>query len=118
MAASDSIPVVLIGVTRHTALFAQNAFVGTSYRVAAVLDSTESPKPYQYSVANLGVVLHALHPRPRVLVTGTAVGGEMLEEIDGVWREYVEGALREEADRGKGKATCWVAVSASLERVR
>ncbi|KAK9417424.1 hypothetical protein SUNI508_08784 [Seiridium unicorne] len=86
----NHIPVVVIGVTRGTALATGDAFfVNTPYIVAAALDFTESPDPYQYSPTNLAIVLNCLHPRPRVLVTGTAVPDDLLPAIDQAWTEYV-----------------------------
>lgn len=100
------IPIVVIGVTRETALQISDFFTGTSYQLAAILDLTESPKPYQYSPHNLGVTLHTLVPRPKVLVTGTAITPEIVAEIETVWKEYYETALRGEKSR-------WVVVSLS-----
>ncbi|KAH6651789.1 hypothetical protein BKA67DRAFT_537645 [Truncatella angustata] len=84
------IPVVVVGITRDTALaVGKTFFVDTPYFVSAALDLTESPAPFQYSPANLAVVLNALHPRPRALVTGTAVPDDMLHGIVQVWNDYV-----------------------------
>lgn len=69
---------------------------------------TESHPAYRFSPANLGTVLYALHPRPRILVTGTAVDGEIVESIESVWREYVK-KVGEEEGEGEGRC-CWVVV--------
>lgn len=107
MTTKPTIPVVTVGITRHTAVLSADLFAGTPYYLAAVLDLTESPKAHQYSPQNLGTVLHALFPRARALVCGTAVGEEILEEIKPVWEGYVNGMLREEG----GGSSCWAAVS-------
>ena len=101
MSTSDKISIVTIGVHRTTAEGVQNLFDGTPYELVAILDTTESPKPYRYSPQNLGVTLHALVPRPRALVTGNAVGA-LLPEIEPVWEEYLNGT---------GVDGLWVAVS-------
>jgi hypothetical protein len=88
---ASNISVVVVGVTRATALATGDAFfVGKPYVVAAALDFTESPVPCQYSPTNLAVVLNALHPRPRALITGTAVPDELLPPIEQVWSSYLE----------------------------
>lgn len=87
-----NIPVVMIGITRDTALATGDTFFqSTPYNVAAALDCTESPVQCQYSPANLAVVLNALHPRPRALITGTAVQDDLLPSIEQAWKDYVEG---------------------------
>ena len=106
MPESDKISIVTIGVHRSTAEAVQNLFEDTPYELVAILDTTESPKPYRYSPQNLGVTLHALFPRPRALVTGNAVGA-LLPEIDPVWEEYVNGT---------GVDGIWVAVSDGNEQ--
>jgi hypothetical protein len=86
-----SIAVVMVGVTRDTALATGDTFfANTPYTVAAALDFTESPAPYQHSPTNLAVVLNTLNPRPRALITGTAVPDDLLPAIDQVWSEYVQ----------------------------
>jgi hypothetical protein len=88
---SKRIPIVIIGITRDTATrTAETFFVGTPYRLNAILDETESPEEYQYSAANLGIVLNALHPRPRALVTGTAIPDVLLPEISKAWEAFLE----------------------------
>lgn len=60
------------------------------FKLSAILDLEESPLSLQYTPQNLAVVLNALHPRPRVLITGTAILDEMLPEIESTWADYVE----------------------------
>jgi hypothetical protein len=97
----SNIPVIVIGVNRSTAVQTASIFDNTPYYVAAIVDLNESPEQYQYSTQNLGTVLHALYPRPRVLVTGTAVE-RIVPGARKVWDEYVEGTLRvEDIDGGK-----------------
>lgn len=85
-----SIPAVLIGVTRATALNSSlTLFEGTPYYVAAVLDTSEAPKGYLFEPQNLGTVLYALHPRPQILVTGTAIDANTLATIEPVWEEHL-----------------------------
>ena len=86
MSQSESILAIIIGVHRKTALDTANAFEGTPYQIVAVLDITESPSQYQYSQQNLGAVLYALHPRPRILITGTAVA-RIVPEAKAIWDE-------------------------------
>ncbi|KAF2170730.1 hypothetical protein M409DRAFT_18702 [Zasmidium cellare ATCC 36951] len=103
MSTLPTIPAVLIGITRTTALSSSiDLFTGTPYSIAAVLDLHEAPEKYQFSLSNLGTVLYALHPRPRILGTGTAIEAEMVEEIESVWGEHV--------GRVEGRC-CWVALS-------
>jgi hypothetical protein len=93
MSITTLVPAVIIGVHRSTAIASSAAFEGTPYQLVAVLDLFESPGQYQYNPQNLGAVLHALHPRPRILITGTAVG-QIVPEVKAVWEEYVEKVLR------------------------
>lgn len=65
--------------------------------MAAVLDLLDSPRDYQFSAHNLGVVLHTLHPRPHVLITGTAIPDAYLNIIEPVWRAYVKEVVEREA---------------------
>lgn len=101
-----SIPLVLIGVTRHTSLASSAILAGTPYYAIAALDKTESPSPYQFSSHNLGVLLHTLHPRPQGVVTGTAVSKDILDAVSKAWEEYSVGVLQKEGVRGK-----WIKVS-------
>ncbi|KAK5166588.1 uncharacterized protein LTR77_008131 [Saxophila tyrrhenica] len=94
-AEKPAIPVVTVGVHRSTVVATSSIFAGTPFSQTAIMDLKESPEQYRYSAHNLGVVLHALHPRPQVLVTGTAVG-ELVDEVERVWDEYVEGVLKVE----------------------
>lgn len=97
MTSTVEIPAVIIGVHRSTAIASGTAFNGTAYRLVAALDLFESPKQYQYNAGNLGAVLYALHPRPRILISGTAVG-RIVPEVKAVWKEYAEKALRAESE--------------------
>jgi len=106
MSSRPTIPLVLIGVTRTTALHTANAFAGTPYYVSAALDKTESPVAYQLSNHNLSVVLHASHPRPRGIITGTAVTGDELRLVERAWEEYKDGILVSRNQTG-----VWVAIS-------
>ncbi|KAJ4391260.1 hypothetical protein N0V93_004877 [Gnomoniopsis smithogilvyi] len=65
------------------------------FKLVAILDLEESPLSLQYTPQNLAVVLNALYPRPRVLITGTAILDEMLPQIESVWNDY---ATRHEVD--------------------
>lgn len=98
-----AIHAVAIGINRSVAETTVELFRGTPYVVAAVLDKAESPEALQYSPHNLAVVLNALYPRPRILVTGTAVPDDMLPAVEEAWSEYVE---RWQVDDG-----LWVAMS-------
>ena len=111
MSQSQSIPAIVIGVHRSTAIKTADVFEGTPYHVAAVLDLTESPSRYQYTQQNLGAVLYALHPRPQIMITGTAVAN-IVPEVQSVWDEYVHQALKPEA--GDWRAA-FVPVGASLQ---
>jgi hypothetical protein len=97
MSKADQIPAVIIGVHRSTAIASSAAFQGTPYHLGAVLDLFESPEDYQYSSRNLGAVLHALHPRPRILITGTAVE-KIVPEVNAVWEQYVEKTLKSDSE--------------------
>ena len=101
------ISAVIIGVHRSTAIESSAAFNDTPYRLTAVLDLHESPERYQYSPQNLGTVLHSIHPRPRILITGTAVE-RIVPEARVVWEEYVEKTLKVESE---DKRAVLVAVS-------
>lgn len=104
---APTIPLITIGITRAVAISVSKALSGTPYYVAAALDQTESPAPYQFTAHNLVLILHALHPRPRAIVTGTAVDEEVMAAVEGAWEEYRKGVLETEQDsRG-----VWVAVS-------
>lgn len=106
MSDHEQLSVVMIGVTRATAIKStQELLKGTKYDVVACLDMTESPEQHRFSPTNLGTVLHALHPQPRALITGTAVDTAMCNDIQPVWQAYVSGLRR---------SSCWVAVSLEL----
>jgi hypothetical protein len=97
MSTTTLVPAVIIGVHRSTAIASSAAFEGTPYQLVAVLDLFDSPEQYQYNAQNLGAVLHALHPRPRILITGTAVQ-RIVPEVKAVWEEYVEKVLQAESE--------------------
>lgn len=88
----DNIHIVVIGY--HRSVIEEGmvqAFADTpTFNISAILDLEESPHSLQYSPQNLAVVLNALHPRPRVLITGTAILDEMLPEIESTWSKYVK----------------------------
>lgn len=52
------------------------------------------------------MVLHAMYSRTKRLITGTAVGHDMLEQIKPVWEGYVKHAIHKEGLGGH----CWVKV--------
>ena len=87
--------VVVIGVHRLDALGAAAALdpLRPNYRVVSCLDYTESPEPLRFSPHNLAVVLNSLHPRPKALVTGTAVSNATLKEIEPIWKRHVREAI-------------------------
>ena len=91
-----SVPLVLIGGHRSVAISTQEFLKDTPYTVAAVLDVFDAADDHKYSAQNLSAVLHALHPRPRVLVTGTALE-HLVPEVRQVWERYVQ-MLRAEGD--------------------
>lgn len=88
----DHIYIVAIGY--HRSFIEQGmaqAFKDTPiFKISAILDLEESPHSLQYSPQNLAVVLNALHPRPRVLITGTAILDEMLPGIESTWSNYIK----------------------------
>jgi hypothetical protein len=84
----QTISVVALGVYRHVA--ASTDFQGGPYRVAAILDLTSEPPAFNYNPHNLGVVLHTLHPRPQVFVTGAAIAPAMTNESIKIWETYVK----------------------------
>lgn len=107
MTLNNQVSAIIIGVHRSTAVASSAAFEGTPYQLVAVLDLFESPEQYQYSPQNFGVILHALHPRPRILITGTAVE-RIVPEVKAVWDEYVDKILKVESE---DKRAIYVAVS-------
>ncbi len=103
------VPVVAIGVNRDTAILTSSALQAlnrSNYPLVACLDCKSTPEPYNFSLQNLGAVLYALYPRPKALVTGTAVSTASLAEIEKVWEEYVERVIAGEKLGGH----CWVQV--------
>ncbi|PYH90000.1 hypothetical protein BO71DRAFT_362375 [Aspergillus ellipticus CBS 707.79] len=96
---TPTIPILTIGYKRTVGLNAiPPVFEGTPYVITAFFDIVETPEPYNYSPHNLAVALRALHPRPRALVVGHAVSVSLVDEIERVWGEYVEEALKSETD--------------------
>lgn len=79
-----------IGIHRCEAEKTVDLFNDTPYEIAAILDKAESPEALQYSPHNLAAVLNALYPRPRILVTGTALPDDMLPAIEKAWNDYVK----------------------------
>ncbi|MCJ1454647.1 hypothetical protein MMC28_005000 [Mycoblastus sanguinarius] len=86
---SPIIPIVALGVYRHVATKIDPLFAPTPYRMVAILDLTSERTAFRYTPYNLGVVLHTLHPRPKVLITGAAITAEMTAESVEVWEDYV-----------------------------
>jgi hypothetical protein len=82
------ISVVALGVYRHVA--ASTDFQGGPYRIDAILDLMSEPSVFTYNPHNLGVVLHTLHPRPQVFITGAAITPAMTNESIEVWETYVK----------------------------
>ena len=81
----QTISVVALSVYRHVA-----ASKGGPYRVAAILDPMSEPPAFNYSPHNLGVVVHILHLRPQVFVTGAAIAPAMTNESIKTWKTYVK----------------------------
>lgn len=93
---TKQVSVVVIGVSRTIGLdLISPLFNDTPYNIVAVLDLVTSPEAYRYTPLNLGVVLNALHPRPRALVAGTAVDPKILPELENVWRDFQNGEMQE-----------------------
>ena len=114
-----TIPIISVGIHRLPTLSATLREAGTPYRVTAFLDfdPTTTPAAYQYSAHNLAVLLYNLHPRPRALLTGTAVlwvpGREgIVEEVRAVWDKYARDVLEKD---GEGRGYC-IPVGRSLFR--
>lgn len=111
------VPLVAIGVNRDIALAVESALKSlnrSNYPLVACLDMHDSPIEYQYSPHNLSTVLRASHPRPKGLITGTAVTDEVLKEIEQVWEAYVESVIVEENLGGH----CWVKVSSTKRLIK
>lgn len=92
----QSINIVAVGVYRHVAAHLETLF-RPPYQLAAILDIHSSPQPFTYSPHNLGTVLHALLPRPQVIITGLAIPDGMTEECIEVWDSYVKSMNVEKA---------------------
>jgi hypothetical protein len=86
----QGISVVGLGVYRHVAATMDLTFQNTPYCMAAILDLNSEPGAFTYTPHNLGVVLHALLPRPQVFITGAAISSEMTRESIEVWNSYVK----------------------------
>lgn len=85
-----SIPIVALGVYKQVAASMDPLFTSTPFRMAAILDLASEPVTYQYNPYNLAVLLHNLHPKPQVFITGAAISEEMTAESIAVWEEYVQ----------------------------
>lgn len=88
MTTETPITAVLIGSHRSTADKQDESFAGTPYKVVAILDMSESLEGLQYSAQNLAILLNALHPPPRILITGTAVPDSKLPDIQTIWNDF------------------------------
>lgn len=96
---SSSIPLVVIGWGRENGIIFMPKIFSEhqpSYVMTAMIDFVETLEPYRYSPQTLGAVLHNLHPRPRALFIGIAVPPSLVDEMTGVWNEYVDTVLKEE----------------------
>lgn len=87
--AQGIIPVVALGVYRNVAAAMDGPFANTPFRMVAILDIMTKPTAIQYNPHNLATVLHNLHPRPKVFISGAAIDGEMTAESITVWDSYV-----------------------------
>lgn len=90
MTAQTPITAVVIDSSRVTAEKIEEQFKGTPYKVAAVLDQAESQEGLRYRPQNLAVLLNALYPRPRVLITGTSLPDNILKDLGIIWNSYVK----------------------------
>lgn len=84
------ITIVALGVYRHVAATLSTPFLNTPYQLAAILDLMSQPVAFTYSAHNLGVVLHTLEPRPKVLITGLAIQQDMTREAIEVFDKYAK----------------------------
>lgn len=64
-------------------------FTFTPFRMTAILDLASQPATLRYTPHNLGVILHNLHPTPKVFIIGAAISGGMTAESITVWESYV-----------------------------
>jgi hypothetical protein len=87
--AQGIIPVVALGVYRNVAAAMDGPFANTPFRMVAILDIMTKPTAIQYNPHNLATVLHNLHPRPKVFITGAAIDGETTAESITVWESYI-----------------------------
>lgn len=83
-------PIVALGVYRHVAASMDPLFVGTPFRMTAIMDTMQEPKSVRYSPHNMATVLFNLHPRPKVFITGAAISRQMTHESIHVWNAYVQ----------------------------
>ena len=102
-----TISVVSTGIHRLPMINAAFVEHQTPYRVVAFLDFDQTPPANQYSAHNLAVLLYNLHPRPKAVLTGTAVlcmeGQEgIVEEVREVLEEYMMDVLEKEGKEGVG----------------
>ena len=90
------ISVVGLGKYRDYGLQIEECFTSTPYRLTAFIDLTGEPEAFRYDAHNLGVVLRALHPRPKVFVIGAAISPEMAQESKRVFEKYREDTIEED----------------------
>ncbi|KAI4191318.1 MAG: hypothetical protein LQ348_003539 [Seirophora lacunosa] len=83
-------PIVALGVYRHVAASMDPLFLGTPFRMTAIMDTMQEPKSVRYNPQNMAVVLFNLHPRPKVFITGAAISRQMTHESIHVWNTYVQ----------------------------
>lgn len=99
-------PIVALGVYRHVAASMDPLFLGTPFRMTAIMDTMQEPSSVRYNPQNMAVVLFNLHPRPKVFITGAAISRQMTHESIHVWNTYVQ--------ESKEKNTFVINVSCSL----
>ena len=92
----DVIPIVALGEHRAIASSMDPLFAGTLYRPAAIMDLNQEPESVRYSAQNLTVVLYNLHPRPKVIIIGSALSQEIAVESTAVWNSYVDKVKEED----------------------
>ncbi|GKZ34767.1 hypothetical protein AbraIFM66950_005123 [Aspergillus brasiliensis] len=83
-------------------------FEGTPYRMVSFLDLVSSREPFRYSAHNMGVVLETLHLRPKAFVVGIAIDPSLCEEMEEVWKSYVENVLNPESEHGEWEKNAFV----------
>lgn len=87
--AQGIIPVVALGVYRNVAAAMDGPFAKTPFRMVAILDIMTKPTAIQYNPHNFATVLHNLHPRPKVFITGAAIDSATTAESITVWESYI-----------------------------